>query len=196
MTAKNMFSHNRLSRMDTKSKIMNAAEAAIVKGGYGSFSFRDIAEEVGIKSASVHYHYPTKADLVVAVMARFTEDFQRVLPDPNTEEFDAKSTLNAFIDAFRMQNVDRHSMSICTMLTADKQQLSAPVSQSLADFYQVKLAWLTKVFMRLEGTSEEVSNTRAGQFIATLHGASVLVQATGEQAWYEKVASSWRQSSD
>ncbi|REG83827.1 TetR/AcrR family transcriptional regulator [Marinomonas pollencensis] len=196
MSAENMFSHKRLPSMDTKSKILNAAEAAIVKGGYGAFSFRDIAEEVGIKSASVHYHYPTKADLVVAVMVRFTHDFQAALPDPNTPDFDAKRTLNAFIDGFRAQNVEHHNMSICTMLTADKHQLSDVVSQSLADFYQVKLDWLTSVFKRLEGGTETAAQNRAGQFIAALHGASVLVQATGEPAWYEKVASSWRQPAD
>ncbi|WP_133010690.1 TetR/AcrR family transcriptional regulator [Marinomonas flavescens] len=196
MTAKNIFLNKRPSSTDTKNKIMNAAEAAIVRGGYSAFSFRDIAEEVGIKSASVHYHYPTKADLVVAVMMRFTDEFQAILADPEVDDFDARTTLNHFIDGFRSKNVERHSMSICTMLTADKHLLSEAVSQSLADFYQVKLGWLTKVFMRLENLPEDAARDRAGQFVATLHGASVLVQATGELAWYEKVASPWRQPSE
>ena len=64
----------------TKTKIMDTAEGFIVQGGYNAFSFRDIAEAVGIKSASVHYHYPTKADLVSAVMVRSPKPLQNNCP--------------------------------------------------------------------------------------------------------------------
>ena len=30
------------------------------RGGFHGFSFRDLAADVGIKSASVHYHFPIK----------------------------------------------------------------------------------------------------------------------------------------
>lgn len=39
-------------------------------GGYGGFSFRDLAAEIGIKSASVHNHFPTKAAMAAAVARR------------------------------------------------------------------------------------------------------------------------------
>jgi len=55
------------------SQIIDTAIKMIREGGYHSFSFRQIATELGIKSASIHYHFPSKEDLGVAVMVRYTE---------------------------------------------------------------------------------------------------------------------------
>src|SRR3712207_8206920 len=44
----------------TAERIMDAAERRIRAAGYGGFSFRELAAEVGVKSASVHHHFPTK----------------------------------------------------------------------------------------------------------------------------------------
>ena len=47
--------------------ILKITEEMVRRGGYNGFSFREIAKQVGIKSSSVHYHFPTKEDLGVAV---------------------------------------------------------------------------------------------------------------------------------
>lgn len=177
---------------DTKTKIMDTAEGFIVQGGYNAFSFRDIAEAVGIKSASVHYHYPTKADLVSAVMARYTESFSIQLPDPTDESLDPKIMINGFIDGFKAKIVDQRDMSLCTMLTADKHCLPEEVRTALANFYNVKIEWLTLVFMKLESIQKDKAKVRGIQFLATLHGASVLVQATNQTEFYEQAVSVWR----
>ena len=57
------------------SQIIDSAIRMIRAGGYHSFSFRQIAAELGIKSASIHYHFPTKEDLGVALTKRYTENF-------------------------------------------------------------------------------------------------------------------------
>ena len=44
------------------SKILLVACSVIMERGYNGFSFRDVAAEVGIKSATIHYHFPTKAE--------------------------------------------------------------------------------------------------------------------------------------
>jgi AcrR family transcriptional regulator len=56
---------------DMKTEIMDAAERRMQAGGFGGFSFREIAADVGIKSSSVHYHFPTKEDLAAAVIRRW-----------------------------------------------------------------------------------------------------------------------------
>ena len=58
---------------DRRSAILDVAERRIRAHGYNGFSFREIADEIGIKSASVHYHFPTKADLAAAVAKRYRE---------------------------------------------------------------------------------------------------------------------------
>ncbi|WP_234804713.1 TetR/AcrR family transcriptional regulator [Sinorhizobium americanum] len=54
---------------------MDAAEERIRRTGYSGFSFREIAADVGVKSASVHYHFPTKEKLAAAVARRYTDRF-------------------------------------------------------------------------------------------------------------------------
>ena len=60
---------------DKREQIEAIASAAIRKSGLNSVSFRTLADEVGVKSSSVHYHFPTKLDLAQSVVGVYTEDF-------------------------------------------------------------------------------------------------------------------------
>src|SRR5260370_10442546 len=82
-------SHRRDSLSDVKTAIMDAAERRMQLGGFGGFSFREIAADVGIKSSSVHYHFPTKEDLAAAVIRRWAAETSEFIyeepkkgPDP------------------------------------------------------------------------------------------------------------------
>ena len=81
-------------------EILDAAETMIQSQGYNGFSFREIADQVGIKSASVHYHFPTKADLGAAVARRYTDRFLDQLPPAGTPGLSIKDALQALITAF------------------------------------------------------------------------------------------------
>ncbi|MEM7678447.1 MAG: TetR/AcrR family transcriptional regulator, partial [Myxococcota bacterium] len=63
--------------------ILKAAEEMVRQGGYNAFSFRAIADVVGIKSSSVHYYFPTKEDLGVAVAKYYTHRFIESLGEPH-----------------------------------------------------------------------------------------------------------------
>ena len=68
---------------ETAERLMDLAEARIREEGYRGFSFRELAAEIGIKSASVH-HFPTKAGMAAAVARRHGERFfEMVAPPPN-----------------------------------------------------------------------------------------------------------------
>jgi AcrR family transcriptional regulator len=62
-------------RSNKAEEILDVAERMARTGGYNGFSFREIAKAVGIKAASVHYHFPTKDELGAAVARRYTERF-------------------------------------------------------------------------------------------------------------------------
>jgi TetR/AcrR family transcriptional repressor of nem operon len=69
---------------------MDLAESHIRNAGYGGFSFPDLAAEIGIKSASVHHHFPTKATMAAAVARRSADRFfAKVAPRPNETADDA-----------------------------------------------------------------------------------------------------------
>lgn len=83
-------------------------------------------------------------------------------------------------------------MSLCTILTSDKTILPELVCTELASFYQIKLNWLTQVFMRLDGLNEDGALTKASQLLASLHGASILVQGTNDPTFFDRAVSHWR----
>lgn len=62
---------------DTRTAILRRAERYLQDAGFASFSFRDLAADLGIKSASVHYHFPSKEELGVALLKSYQDWFER-----------------------------------------------------------------------------------------------------------------------
>ena len=71
---------------ETSTQILDIAESMIRDGGYYGFSFRQIADRLSIKSASVHYHFPTKEALATSVAKRYTENFLEALGEPSRKD--------------------------------------------------------------------------------------------------------------
>ncbi|MBM6550692.1 TetR/AcrR family transcriptional regulator [Marinomonas ostreistagni] len=178
----------------TKLAIMAAGEKALLSQGYKAMSFRDLAAEVGIKSASVHYHFPTKSDLVLAVLKRYRADFTEHLVLPKKKRQAAQKALNSFIDGFRKRVIDNGTLSLCTVLAAEKSLLEQQVLDEIEAFYEIKVDWLATVVSYMKKGWMPTDETRhyAYQILASLHGASVLVQASGAPERFEDAMAPWR----
>jgi len=79
--------------VDTKEKILDAAEELFADRGFASTSLRDITTEADVNLAAVNYHFGSKLDLLRAVFARRfgpvnAERLARLdaLDDPDVEE--------------------------------------------------------------------------------------------------------------
>src|SRR6266851_2873660 len=98
-------------------RLMDLAESHIRNAGYGGFSFRDLAAEIGIKSASVHHHFPTKATMAAAVARRYADRFlAAVVHQPNET---AEEAIAMYRSAFRTA-LDRDGrMCLCGVLGAE-----------------------------------------------------------------------------
>jgi AcrR family transcriptional regulator len=104
-------------------EILDSAERQARRRGYNGFSFRDLAADVGIKSASVHYHFPTKAELGAAVAQRYTERFMAHLGDPADPEVAPDALLERYVAAFRRALVRDRQMCLCGLLGAEVESL-------------------------------------------------------------------------
>lgn len=62
-------------RRDTADAILNAAEDLLQRRGYNAFSYHHIAIQLGVRNAAIHYHFPAKEDLGVALVRRYQERF-------------------------------------------------------------------------------------------------------------------------
>ncbi|CUB03710.1 TetR/AcrR family transcriptional regulator [Marinomonas fungiae] len=182
----------------TKVAILDAALSAMLKYGYKAMSFRDLAAEVGIKSASVHYHFPTKGDLSAAVMQRYSEDYAERLVLPKKKRQAAQKALNKFIDDFKANVVDQDHVSLCTVLAAEKSLLDEATLQAMSEFYAMKFDWLATIvsYMKKGWMPTEEAQAYASQILASLHGASVLVSATGNVEHFDMAVAPWRKLVD
>jgi TetR/AcrR family transcriptional repressor of nem operon len=61
---------------DTSEEILNAAEDLLQRRGYNAFSYHHIAVQLGVRNAAIHYHFPAKEDLGVALVRRYQERFR------------------------------------------------------------------------------------------------------------------------
>jgi len=160
----------------TREQLEDRAEHYIRSGGFNSFSFRDLARDLGIKSASVHYHFPTKSDLGTAVARRYNERFRAALPDPETSNRTAEELLRHYIRMFHTEMIQANQICLCAVLSVERAALSDEMQSSLQAFYALNLDWLTGVFSSNRTGSalpRSQAHQRACQVLATLQGALV-----------------------
>jgi TetR/AcrR family transcriptional repressor of nem operon len=147
---------------------MDAAERRIRSSGYNGFSFRDIAADVGVKSSSVHYHFPTKPALAAAVARRYTDRFEAALAQAKS----AKDWRNVFRKAL----FDDGQMCLCGVLGAESADLPPEVLAEAQRFFNRSLEALG----RLYGSRSAASRQSALHVMATLEGAMMLARTLND----------------
>ena len=165
---------------DMKTAILDAAEKRIQAGGFGGFSFREIAEDVGIKSSSVHYHFPTKEDLAAEVIRRWadrtSDNIDKAFEkDPNPKRVWTK--------AFRGTAVSKAHMCPCTVLGASSQDLPKPVAAEVKRFFKLCQDKMVAQGMPADDASE---------FLSTIIGALVVANALRDSAEYDRATATFR----
>ena len=164
-------------------EILDAAESFARATGYNGFSFRDIAAEVGIKSASVHYHFPTKGDLGAALARRYTDRFMVALGEP-TAETPLRRRLERYIDGFRRALAVDGRMCLCGMLGAEIAALPPPVARETGHFFSRNVEWLQSAL----GGTAKTSRRRALFMLSTLEGALIVARSLADGKAFDDVA--------
>lgn len=173
------------SRSATASRLLDAAEALAQTRGYNGFSYADVAADVGITTASLHYHFPTKADLGRALVERYTATFASALLEVAGAGNDALGRLRGYAGLYeRVLTAGR--MCLCGMLAAEYATLPSPVQRAVRGFFDANDAWLTDVFAqgRARGTLAFSGSARdaAQVWTSTLEGALLLARSYGDPA--------------
>jgi TetR/AcrR family transcriptional regulator, transcriptional repressor for nem operon len=159
---------------DAKAAIMDAAERRMQQGGFGGFSFREIAADVGIKSSSVHYHFPTKEDLAAAVIRRWAEYTSKLVDKELGKDPDP---IRVWTKAFRGTAFSEAHMCPCTVLAAAAQDLPEQVAKEVKGFFKMCQDKLV---------AGGLSPSKAAEVLSTITGALVLANALGDTAEYDR----------
>jgi len=170
--------------------ILKITEEMVRRGGYNGFSFREIAKQVGIKSSSVHYHFPTKEDLGAAVAKYYTERFFEALGKAQALLDNNKDPLQSYISAFRQALTKDKRMCLCGLLGAEIDGLPERVVEQTQEFFRLQLAWLEDAYrlMDPEKNTNTIARKKASQTLALLEGAIITSNVLDDITLFDSAA--------
>ncbi len=179
-------------KIDTREAIMAAARSTVQKDGYNALSFRDLAADVGIKSASVHHHFPTKPDLADALVKRYREDVTALLEPLADLPF--AEAMNSYVALFRSFFSDCNQMCLGGMFSAEVTALPEAVNVSLRLFMDAHTSWIERVLAKKhDRMSADELNARAKAVFAALEGAQLVTRGRGgDPAYFDEIVKSYQ----
>lgn len=175
----------------TAERILDIAERLVQKRGFNNFSYADIANELGITKASLHYHFPGKAELGQALIERYSERFSGALSQIDLESEDARAKLEAYADLYA-EVLRGKRMCMCGILAAEYQTLPEPMRVAVIRFFDENHAWLVDVLaegqadhtLAVTGSVDETAQSILG----TLEGAMLIARPYGDTSRFDATA--------
>ena len=168
---------------DTRERIIDRAFQLMLQRGLNGFSYRDIAEPLGVKNAAIHYHFPNKSDLVKALLEEYHQTLRR-----STSEFmayggPARPQLEGLF-AFALHQCEC-GRPICMVgaLSIDYDDLDEEIKQASDRFMRDSVNWLTRVMEigreQSEFKFEGDAMSKAISILAMIQGARQLARVHG-----------------
>lgn len=179
---------------NAREAILEAATRTAQAHGYSGLNFRELAAEVGIKAASIHYHFPSKADLGAAVAKRYWEDSVAALDELCAELPDPVRCLRQYPDTFRKSLENGNRICLCSFMSAEYDDLPEPVKKEVLAFADVNVAWLARVLSAATEMSVDESEQRARAIFAAVAGAQLMARSRADISVFDALIDGYRVS--
>ncbi|WP_296188525.1 TetR/AcrR family transcriptional regulator [Pseudomonas sp. UBA1879] len=179
--------------LDTRETIMTVARKMVQTRGYNGLSFRELAKEVGIKSASIHYHFPTKGDLGSALARRYTEDGYAYLTELRAQSDDLGKWMQGYTGIFRAALVNDNRMCLCGIMAAEYDDLPPEVRVEVDNFTDVNVKWLSEVLAICRPQlSADQAQEQAMAIYAAVEGAQLVARGRGDIGVFDTTIKAYR----
>lgn len=166
-------------------RILDAAEDRMRKVGYNGVSFRDLADDVGVKSASVHYHFAQKQDLGAAVVRRYSEKLMDSIRTDAERKRSPAAKIAVYVDHFRAALKRDGMICLCGMLGAEAAGLPKPVVDELREFFAAHIEWMAPI---LQEAGVDSPRRKAAAIVSAMEGALIVATVMGDTTTFEAVA--------
>lgn len=170
---------------ETMERVMDAAESGMRLRGYHAVSFRELADELGIKSSSVHYYFRQKEDMGVALVKRYSDRFFADLEDKTARAKTPDDRLRAFCNAYRNALIHSDKICLCGMLGAESCGLPKMLADAVADFFEANITWVGDAMPKELSPTER--RARAAQMLATLQGAMMVATTLKDHKLFDGI---------
>jgi TetR/AcrR family transcriptional repressor of nem operon len=176
--------------MDTREKILDSAQRLIQTRSFHGFSFQDVADEVGIRKASLYHYFESKDRVALAVLERAADGVRARME--KLEPLEPTERLDGYFDIFRTIHGKGERMCPGGSFGAVFDAVSSPVQSALHRFAKMHLDWLERIVREgVERGQFQIRDQRprevAMQIAAGVQGALLMGRLTGDPHVLEAV---------
>jgi TetR/AcrR family transcriptional regulator, transcriptional repressor for nem operon len=169
-------------KIDTKKQILDIAEDLLLDRGYNGFSYKDISSALNIKNASIHYHFPKKTDLGVAIIQRAIKRFRKWTSYIESQDIQFSKKLDEFCLIFKKYVEQKQQICLGGALETDFKTLPQEMQKETRHFISNTLQWLENFLAKGKTQGEFVfpgsARDQALLIMAALQGAIQMVRVT------------------
>jgi TetR/AcrR family transcriptional regulator, transcriptional repressor for nem operon len=174
-----------------KRAIMDLAESFMQDMGFNGFSYADIAEEMGVTNATIHYHFPAKEDLAGAVIRRYRERFQLWTRNARVKDLSPVEKLEWFFSIYTNTRADNGKVCLAGSLETEFNSLPQTLREQTEALNRELLAWLEATLQEGRDKGEFQFNGpaagKAALILSSLQGALQMARALGTEKFHEVV---------
>jgi TetR/AcrR family transcriptional repressor of nem operon len=176
---------------DTSQRILDVAEQLVQTRGFNGFSYADIAQALDVTKASLHYHFPAKADLGARLIERYGRNFAAALSAIEQQARRPRDKLRRYVALFEGV-LKQNRMCLCGMLAAEFGTLPEAMRAEMRRFFDENERWLAGVLQQgkkdktLEFSGSAVEVARA--VLDTLEGAMMIARTYGDVGRFRSVS--------
>jgi len=182
------------ARSRTAEEILDVAETLIQTRAYSAFSYQDIADALGIRKASIHYHFPSKTELGVAVINRYSERFRDGL---NAIASDSEQSSMSMFDHYMQPYIEfaktPDKICLCGALAGEMMALPTVLRTRVDKFFKEHQLWLADILERGVERGEMAFSTKPSKMarliFGALQGALIVKRTTGDVSQLKDVIS-------
>jgi TetR/AcrR family transcriptional repressor of nem operon len=181
--------------MNTQQKLIDSARYLIQTRGYNGFSYADVAEQVKVRKASIHHHFPSKSDLARAVVE---ESRALIVAQTRTLDggaFDPEEQLRFYTGYWEKCIADASApFCVAGMLASELTTLPADLAENVRAHFRDLSNWLETVLTKgaqlglfdLQGPAR----LEAESFMSIVYGAMLTARAYGEPKVFADIVES------
>jgi len=179
------------AKPSTRDHVLDVAERLAQTRGFNGFSYADIAAELKVTKASLHYHFPSKTELGCALLERYGQRFGEALSEIHASGRPALRQLEAYVQLYA-KVLRSGRLCLCGMLAAEYLTIAEPMRRALRDFFDANEAWLTRLLesgreagdLSFDGSAAEAANA----LTSSLEGAMLLARSYGDPSRFVTAA--------
>ena len=172
-------------RSETAEQILDLAETLIQTRGYSAFSYQDIADSLGIRKASIHYHFPSKTDLCLAVVDRYMARFGEALTAIADDQSQSSMTmLDFYVQPYLQFANTPDRVCLSAALAGEMLALPPKVRERVDQFFRTHQVWLSDILKRGVARGEfrlAAPASKVARFVfGALQGALLVKRTTND----------------